>query len=102
MYARVRVNNGKAIPAYRVAYTKNIILSIPTLVAKYMFSKEVPDAFIESTQKIEAANVQKIIIILLSLLSEKKPIGHWNIPPAKDIKNINSEISKIVKFIVAA
>ena len=52
---------------------KNIILSKPTLVAKYMFSKEVPDAFIESTQKIEAANVQKIIIILLSLLSEKKP-----------------------------
>ena len=102
MYASVRVNNGKAIPSYRVAYMKNIILSKPTLVAKYMFSKEVPDAFIESTQKIEAANVQKIIIILLSLLSEKKPIGHWNIPPAKDIKNINSEISKIVKFIVAA
>ena len=70
------MNNGKAIPAYKVAYTKNITLSKPKLVAKYIFPKEVPEAYIARIQKIEAENVQTIIIILLSLLSDKKPIGH--------------------------
>ena len=45
----MRVNNGIAIPAYKDTYIKNIILSIPTLVAKYMFSNEVPEETIVKT-----------------------------------------------------
>ena len=70
---------------------------MPILVAKYMFCKEVPDAYIASIQKIAAANVHKIIINLRSLLSEKKPMGHWKNPPAQDIKNINIKISKLAQ-----
>ena len=50
---------------------KNIILSIPTLVAKYIFSNEVPEVIINRKQKMAPAKVQPIIIILLSVRSEK-------------------------------
>ena len=69
-FARFRVNNGIAIPAYRPTYTKNIILSIPILVAKYMFCNEVPEAKIAKEQNSAEKKVQKIIITLRSLLSE--------------------------------
>ena len=59
-----------AIEKNEIQILKNIILSTPTLVAIYIFSNEVPEAKIDKKQNSAAKKVQKIIIILRSLLSE--------------------------------
>ena len=85
-----------------VIKTKNINLLVPHSIDKYMSCNESLDTINNRPQKTAQTTVHKTIMILRSNLSERKPMGHWNIAPAIVIKNNNNEISKILKFTVAA
>ena len=74
------------------------------MVSKKRFDNEAPspDTKITMIEKKQAAMDEKIIIILLSYLSEIDPIGHWNIAPANITPTKSIEVSKIDNFIVMA
>ena len=64
--------------------------------------KDKPEAEIERTANIDEKIQHPIITILRSYLSEREPMGHWKIAPARVTANNNIEISKTDKFIVTA
>ena len=71
VWAKFNENKGKHNPAYNAMEIKNKILLNPNSVAKYIFSKDVPDTIIASNANIALPKVYNVIINLLSNLSER-------------------------------
>ena len=69
---------------------------------KFGIEAPAPETITEKIANTDAAIEDPIMIILLSYLSDKEPIGHWNKAPANIVPTSNREVSNIESFIVIA